>query len=693
MQIGIIPPLVDDYISRTQAEQLISTALTPGAAVALVSAGSESDLAAGRHSGSDNWRDPCGKTQLAIAAAQWLRDSGEASVLVWISATNHAAVLSAYAEAARVIEGQVSANAEAAAERFAGWLRETTQSWLVVLDDLAPEAMPARLWPHGPAGRVLVTSETSASLPGSPADPAVISIGPFSHRESLSYLMGGLKGDVEQRQGAADLVASLYDEPLALSQACAVISTSDLTCHDYHQLVNETREQMIGDDTSGAALTWALSVQHADMLSSGKAQELLVQASLLDATAIPAGVFGAPRPDELDALAAAGLITIDETCRPPVVRINRVTQAAVRYAMPDEMFATAARAAADSLLACWPGSDEPEWLSRALRSCTSRLMDHASDLLWDDRGCHELLLRAGQSLDNARLPGASVEYWENLVTISERKLGLTHRSSLAIRERLARAHLRAGRARESLVWFERIRTDRVRSMGAHHVKTAEAAHDLGRALVAAGRPADAVEPLADAAAIYQRARGQDSLEALTARDDLAAAYRSAGNLNESVEEYKRTLADRERIQGKQHPDTMATRRQLADSYLAGGQSKPAISLYKKLLTDSEKSLGPTHPDTVSVRDSLASIQYAAGKLSAAVDGYEWVRSHRSRSLGDDHELTLRTCVNLAHAYYASGRLVEAKTLLRETVRRCQTTRPASDPLTRAARDSLATISG
>ena len=688
-----MPQLVDDYISRTQAEQLISTALTPGSAVALVSAGAEAELAAGRPPASDNWRDPCGKTQLAVAATQWLWDSGEAQVLVWVSATNLAAVLSAYAEAARMIEGQVSGNAEAAAERFAGWLRETTRPWLVVLDDLAAEAMPPQLWPQGPAGRVLVTAETSAVLPGSPADPAVISVGPFNHRESLSYLMNGLKGDVEQRQGAADLVAALSDEPLALAQASAVIATSDLTCHDYHKLVDETRESMIGDDTSGAAITWALSVQHADMLSSGKAQELLVQASLLDGNGIPAGVFGAPRPDELDALAAAGLITIDETSRPPVVRINRVTQAAVRYAMPDEMFAMAAQAAADSLVACWPGSDEPEWLSRALRSCTFRLIAHASELLWDERGCHGVLLRAGQSLDHARLPGPAVEYWENLVTISERKLGLSHRSSLTIRERLARAHLRAGRARESLVWFERLRTDRMRSMGTHHVKTAEAAHDLGRALVAAGRPGDAVEPLTDAAGIYERAQGRDSLDALAARDDLAAAFRSAGKLNESIDEYKRTLAERERIQGKQHPDTMATRRQLADSYLAGNQSKPAISLYKKLLSDSERSLGQTHPDTVSVRDSLAAIQYAAGKLSNAVEGYEWVRVQRARSLGEDHELTLRTCVNLAHAYYASGRLADAKTLLRETVRRCQLSRTAADPLTRAARDSLATISG
>ncbi|MBO0820167.1 MAG: tetratricopeptide repeat protein [Nocardiopsaceae bacterium] len=693
VRIGIVPPLADGYIPRTQAEQLIATALTPGSAVALVSAAAETELAAGRYSGNDNWRDPCGKTQLAVAATQWLAGSGEAEVLVWVSATNLAAVLSAFAEAATAIEGQVSGNAETAAERFAAWLRETRRPWLVVLDDLAASAMPARLWPQGPAGRVLVTAETSAAVGSAEAEPAVIPVGPFNHRESLGFLMDGLKGDVEQRQGAADLVAALSYEPLALAQASAVIASSDLTCYEFHRLADETRETMIGDDASGAALTWALSVQHADTLSGGKAQDLLVQAALLDGTGIPAGVFGAPRPPELDALVAAGLIDIDTSSRPPLVRVNRVTQAAVRYAMPDGMYTSAAQAAADSLIASWPGSDEPEWLARALRSCASSLLAHAGDRLWDDRGCHEVLLRAGRSLDNARLPGPAVDYWENLVAVSERRLGLGNRTSLAIRERLARAHLRAGRARESLVWFERIRTDRTRSLGAHHVATAEACHDLGRALTAAGKPAEAVAALEDAADSYGRATGKDSLEALTARDDLASAQRAAGQLNEAVATYRQTLADRERVQGKQHPDTMGTRRQLADSYLAAGQSKQAISLFKKLLSDSEKALGAAHPDTVSVRDSLASVQYAAGKISSAIDSYGWVRSQRARALGDDHELTLRASVNLAHAYYAAGRLADAKTLLRDTLRLCQETRPAADSLTRAARDSLATIAG
>ncbi|MBO0802885.1 MAG: tetratricopeptide repeat protein [Nocardiopsaceae bacterium] len=690
---GTVPPLVADYVPRPQVEQLIAAELKPGTTVTLVSSGARAELAASRTSGEDSWRDPSGKTQLAVATAQRLRGSGGVEVLVWVSATNVAAVQSVYAEAAAAIEGQASGNAEAAAERFASWLRETSRPWLVVLDNLTAPTVPARLWPQGPAGRVLITAPASAAVPFDPAGPTIIPVGPFSRRESLSYLRDHLKEDAEQRQGATDLVAALGDEPLPISQASVVIANSDMNCHDYLDLIVGAGGDTTGEGASVAAATWALSVQHADMLSSGDAQRLLVRAALLDGTGIPAGVFGAPRPPALDALAQAALITIDETSRPPIVRINRVTQAAVRYAMPDGMLAQAASAAASALVESWPLSDKPEWLSRCLRSCAISLRARAGDLLWDDKGCHDLLLRAGQSLDAARLTSSAVGYWEDLVAVSERRLGLGHRTALAIRERLARAHLRAGQARESLAWFERIRTDRSRSLGAHHVKTAEACHDLGRALVAVGRPGDAVEALADATAGYERARGKESLEALTARDDLAAAQRTAGQLRESVATCRRTLADRERLQGKRHPDTMATRRQLADSYLSSGQPRAAISLYKKLLADSEKTLGAVHPDTVSVRESLAAVQYAAGKLSSAIDGYEWVYEQRARTLGDDHEQTLRTCVHLAHAYHAAGRVTDAASLLRETVRRCQLTRPAADPLTRTARDTLATIRG
>ena len=49
----------------------------------------------------------------------------------------------------------------------------------------------------------------------------VVPVGPFSPREALSYLMGRLTADTDQRLGAIDLVADLGSEPLALAQASA----------------------------------------------------------------------------------------------------------------------------------------------------------------------------------------------------------------------------------------------------------------------------------------------------------------------------------------------------------------------------------------------------------------------------------------------------------------------------------------
>ena len=79
-------------------------------------------------------------------------------------------------------------------------------------------------------------------------------------------------------------------------------------------------------------------------------------------------------------------------------------QAAVRAAMPDGMLAGAALAAADALLEAWPATDTEDGLSRGLRSCADSLRGAAGRALWTD-GCHLVLLRAGRSLDTARLTG------------------------------------------------------------------------------------------------------------------------------------------------------------------------------------------------------------------------------------------------------------------------------------------------
>jgi hypothetical protein len=80
-------------------------------------------------------------------------------------------------------------------------------------------------------------------------------------------------------------------------------------------------------------------------------------------------------------------------------------------------------------------------------------------------------------------------------------------------------------------------------------------------------------------------------------------------------------------------------------------------------------------------------------MASAVRLYEQTRAEYTRVLGADHPDTLTACINLAHAYYGVGRSTDATKLLRETVDRCELSLPAADPITMAARTSLANISG
>jgi tetratricopeptide (TPR) repeat protein len=701
---GSAPPLADGFADRPETGQPLQTLLAPGTAVALVP----------EHSGAPrSWRDASGKTQLARSIAHSLYQASAAELVIWVTATSRAQLLSGYAEAASALGVQLSGDAESVCTRFLSWLQDSSRPWLVVIDDLTDGAALQGLWPHGPSGRVLITATDPATVSGYPAQ--VVPVGAFSRREALTYLVGRLTTDLDQRQGAIDLVSDLGNEPLALALASSVIASSELTCHDYREHFLRRREQVFGatvavSEPTASPIAWSLSVDHADLLSPGTAHSLLALAALFDGNGIPGTIFStaavrehsavpgartAPVSavrDGLTALEQAGLITADKSTTPPTIRMNWLVQAAARAAMPDAMAKGAATAAADALLEVWPADDSPAWLARSLRSCAESLRRYAADLLWEG-GCHALLMRAGSSLDAAHLTGPAVAYWGDLAATSVRILGKDHPATVSINERLAQAYLVAGQVAESVRLLEQIHGTRARRAGPDHPGSAQAGRDLGVALVTANRFGEAIHVLAEVASGWERSAGADSIEAMSAREDLAAAHRAAGQFSEAIALYRSALRDRERVQGPRHQDTAATCQKLAETYLAAGQAKAAISLYQRVVSDRERTLGPRHLQTIAARGALGSAYYAAGKMASAVRMYEQARTEYVQALGTDHRDTLAASVNLAHAYYAVGRLGDAARLLSETVKRCELTLPPADQLTATARTSLANISG
>jgi len=715
---GIVPSLADGFTARQETAPGLAGALVPGAAVALVPApgtqrAAETEQAG--EAGPADWLVSSGKTQLASYAAESLWRSGDVELLAWLNASSRASVLSGFVEAAAATASEHMADAESVAGSFVDWLGETSRSWLIVLDDLRDAADLDGLWPAGPAGRVLITTADPGTVSGRPR-VSTLPVPGFSTREALSYLMGRLTADPDQRLGAIDLVVDLDCEPPALAQASSMIATSRLTCRDYRGYFAQRRTQLAGTAAgakSAASVTWTLSVEHAERLSpGGGAQYLLALAALMDGHAIPGAVFASPATCEylgeggggspvdpnvawnaLLSLERAGLLTVDSASTPPTVRMTPTVQAAIRAATTKAVFERAATAAADALLEVWPAEETQPWLAADLRSSAVSLRDVASDALWAEGSCHPLLVRAGRSMDDARLTGPAADYWRELAATSDRIVGPSSPDTLMAGSKLADALMAAGEATEAVAWAQWVVAGRTRVLGPKEPSTIAARVALGRAFVAAGQAESALPVLESAVSDSERFLGSDSLDALRARDELAATCRAAGRPDDAIGLYRRTLADHERIQGPQHPDTMTTRQHLADTYLASGRVKDAISQLKRVLADREKVLGPDHLDTIVARGSLASAYHSAGKMASALQLYEHACEGYARVLGPDDPETLERCANLSNAYYQAGRLTDAARLLRDTVERCERVLPPDDPLTRSVRENLANITG
>ena len=234
-----------------------------------------------------------------------------------------------------------------------------------------------------------------------------------------------------------ELAQDLDLEPVALAQASAVIASSPLSCREYRDHFVRRREQLAESSSArppAAAVTWTFSFGRADQLApGGSAQLLLALAALLDGHGIPQTVLAAPAAGDflagggdvpassesaraaLAALEQVGLLTVEPVTAPPTVRISPVLQAALRAAMPEGMPDQAASSVADALLQAWPEREQPGWPASGLRSCVATLRRITGDLLWDG-GCHPLLVRAGDSLDRARLTGPAVDHWRDLAT-------------------------------------------------------------------------------------------------------------------------------------------------------------------------------------------------------------------------------------------------------------------------------------
>lgn len=221
VRCGTVPPLAARFSTRPESAPDLSKALERGAAVALT----PRSRRLGAKSSYD-WLRCSGKTQLAASYAESQSKARALDLLVWIDGSSTASILSGYVAAAQALTGTlIPGIAESVAASFLGWLTETDRRWLIVLDDVPESSLLRGLWPAGSSGRVVVTTPSTQALVDLP-DVLALELGPFSKREAMSYLVGRLSSDPDQRRGAIDLLDDLECQPLALAAVMRMPTTA-----------------------------------------------------------------------------------------------------------------------------------------------------------------------------------------------------------------------------------------------------------------------------------------------------------------------------------------------------------------------------------------------------------------------------------------------------------------------------------
>jgi tetratricopeptide repeat protein len=742
---GLMPPVTGYYTPRTETGLALAGSLHPGETAVLVTA-DQVARALGPLGGT-------GKTQLAVAIAGGYWRQRSVDLLCWVSATGRDSVLLGFAQAlADVGAAGPAAGPEEAAAQFLGWLARTSRPWLAILDDLADPAVLEGLWPHGPAGRVVVTTNRPDTALRAPS-PRVMEVGVFSRRESLNYLSARLTAEPDLWSGALDLATELGFLPVALAHAGAVMAEAAIDCRQYRNRI--AGRQLPGAAGRGAvqpavvATTSAMSLELAGQLRpAGLARAALALTSMLDPNGIPGAVLTSPAAcmflaryrggmgvDEADAraavhnLARCGLVTIDTTTPARTVRVHALVQESIRQAMTSAESDYAVLSAADALLQAWPPHPVPAALDQALRDCTARLRQTAGALLWTPQ-CHPVLIRAGQSLDISQLIGPAITYWQGMTDIGRPALGAAHAHTVYARNRLAEAYEAAGRPGDAVVMYELTAAEWERGLGPAHPDTLAIRSSLVRAYRAAGRPADAIRlakpTLAGLAQVHgpdhpetqavrselaqaylaagtwaeatgilreiladrQQALGPDHPDTLAARGDLADSLRAAGQLDEALPLLERTVTGRAQIQGRDHPATISARASLAAGYLAAGRHRDAIAIYKRVLADRGQRQGPDHPDTLAARGDLAAAYLETRKLRDALPLYQRIVTDRERVQGPDHPDTLAARGDLAAAYQSARKRSAALPLYERTLADCERVLGPDHPLTRATRENF-----
>ncbi|MFJ9085726.1 tetratricopeptide repeat protein [Streptomyces sp. NPDC102384] len=648
-----------------------------------------------------------GKSQIAAAHAQEALAEGTDLVL-WADAGEPEQVVSVYAQAAFRIQvpGFQGNDAESDARAFLDWLATTTRPWFVVLDDVGDPSTMAPWWPPTPStetGRVLATTRRrDATLSG--GGRRVIDVVAFDRSEALAYMQDRLSAP-DAAPLLDDQVVQLIEElgrlPLALSHAAAYVINEAVSCTEYLRRVTGQGAQLDvllphHADAEGygrpVAAALLLSLDAANLTDPvGLAVPALRLAAFLDSAGHPRALWsttavarhlsgerhvGVPEPAPMltaEAVHAAlrllhryGLLTDEPDGDSSRVSMHALTARATRESIPDHELEGTVRAAADALCELWPDEDgyDPD-LHTALRSNVESLRAGVGSPRWSTI-VHPLLFVYGDSLLQAGLYSTALTYWCQLSANYRKVLGKRHLTTLAVRNKEATAHWRAGNITEAIATQEEVVRCYRRRRGAKHQRTVQALADLAIYYRHDGRQREAIALLNR---ILRKNRGlrSNKSDLLAIGNNLATAYWDVGLVEESIDLLEVVASQSADLHGEEGRFTLVSRSNLGTHYSHASRCDEAVVVLEPTVADLEEVLGAEHPDTCTARSGLATAYRQVGRLEEAIRCQEGVVDGYEACLGQHHVLTLQAQEMLVTFYGEVGRIDDAIKLQKQVI--------------------------
>ena len=550
-----------------------------------------------------------GKTQTVLEYA--CRHRAEYEAVLWAKARSREALLSDFAEIARVLnlpakDLEDQSLVVAAVKRGL----EDSADWLLVLDN-ADDLGPAReFMPAGGSGHVLVTTRAQAT-----GRLARVEIPKMEPEEGALFLLRRAniipedapldKATDADRAKAIEISKEMDGLPLGLDQAGAFIDETPSTPAEYLELYRTRGEELRArmsdlemDYLYSVATTWSLSFEKVEAASPAAA-DLLRLCAFLAPDAIPEEILteGA---DELGG-------DLGPAANDPL-KLTEALREAGRF----------------SLIRRSPTGKTLD-IHRLVQIVLKDGMDEETRRLWAERAVRAV---------NQAFPDPEFEKWP----VCDRVLPHAQVAAKVVQE-----------------W------------GFGFVEAARLLNQVGYYLYQRAQYAEAEPLLKRSLALYEKALGPHHPDVATSLHNLALLYHDQGKYAEAEPLYERSLAIREKALGSDHPYVAASLGNLGRLYHNQGEYAEAEPLFRRSLAIGEKALGSGHPHVATSLHNLAELYRAQGKYAEAEPLLKRSLAIGEKALGSDHPEVAASLNNLAALYHEQGRYAEAEPLLKRSL--------------------------